>query len=143
MTDAARFAFFMLAAAFIFNGVVIFVLRTRTQRPEVKMLASLTILVVVLGMLFARYAHILFQPPWWVYYGVPASTTLLLPPAALRMRRNEVLQYIPLAILMAPAIHLFFSLFIGWHDYMPFPFYIPSLLEFARKISVLGVFFSY
>jgi hypothetical protein len=135
MRDAARFAIFMLAAAVIFNGVVIFVLRTRIRRPDAKILASITLLVVVLGMLFARYAHILFQPPWWVYYGVPASTTLLLPPAALRMSRNEVLQYIPLSILMAPAIHVFFSVFVGWHDYMPFPFYIPSLLEFARKIT--------
>jgi hypothetical protein len=37
-----------------------------------------------------------------------------------------------MAILMAPAIHVFFSLFIGWHDYMPFPVYIPTLMSLVR-----------
>lgn len=37
----------------------------------------------------------------------------------MRMTRREIVQYLPLALVMGPAIHLFFSLFIGWHDYMP------------------------
>ena len=53
-----------------------------------------------------------------------------LPPLALKIRRAEILRYLPMAILMAPAIHVFFSLFVGWHDYMPFPVYIPSLISF-------------
>jgi len=123
----------MVAAAVIFNAVLLFSTRKRPARPGGRVLAVTTFVVVVVGMLFARYGHIFFRPPWWIYYGVPALVTFLLPPASLRMDRKEVIQYVPLAILMAPVIHVFFSLFIGWHDYMPFPLYIPSLLELARK----------
>jgi hypothetical protein len=86
--------------------------------------------VVAFGMVFARYGHVVFRLPWWIYYGLPALVTFLLPPLALKMRRAEILRYLPMAILMAPAIHVFFSLFVGWHDYMPFPVYIPSLISF-------------
>jgi hypothetical protein len=48
------------------------------------------------------------------------------------MLRREIAQYLPLAWLTAPTIHLFFSLFVGWHDYMPFPTYIPSVVEMIR-----------
>jgi hypothetical protein len=68
-------------------------------------------------------------PLWWIYYGFPALMTFFLPPLVLRMNIAEMGGYLPMAVLMAPAIHVFFSLFIGWHDYMPFPFYIPSLAE--------------
>jgi hypothetical protein len=134
MKDIYRFAVFMAAAAAVFNGVLLLVMRRRTQHPRIRSLVFTTLLVVVIGMLFARYGHIFFRPPWWIYYGVPALSTFLLPPVILRMKRNEIAQYIPLAVLMAPAIHIFFSLFVGWHDYMPFPFYIPSLFELARRI---------
>ncbi|HWO31156.1 MAG TPA: hypothetical protein VNO32_20365 [Candidatus Acidoferrum sp.] len=37
--------------------------------------------VVVFGMLFARYSHLAFPHlPWEIYYGLPALTTVLLPP---------------------------------------------------------------
>jgi hypothetical protein len=134
MSDIARFIIFMVVAAAVFVAVVLVTTRRRVKEPEIWVLLLLAFIVVVLGMLFARYAHIFFQPPWWIYYGFPAVTTFLLPPAVLRMTRREVIQYIPLAVLMAPAIHVFFSLFIGWHDYMPFPFYIPSVGELAQRL---------
>ena len=134
MNDISRFVVFMIAAAIIFNLVLLFVMRKRARLPAVGALLFTTSVVVVLGMLFARYGPILFRPPWWIYYGVPALVTFLLPPAVLRMKGNEVLQYVPLAVLMAPAMHVFFSLFVGWHDYMPFPVYIPSLLDLAHGI---------
>ena len=86
-------------------------------------------------MLFARYGHIFFQPPWWIYYGIPALITFFLPPVTLKMNFAEVSRYVPLAVLMAPAIHIFFSLFVGWHDYMPFPVYIPSGLELLHRYA--------
>jgi len=49
------------------------------------------------------------------------------------MSRYEVFLYLPLAWLIAPLIHVLFSFFVGWHDYMPFPVYIPSLAELLRK----------
>jgi hypothetical protein len=133
MNDTSRFVVFMLVAAVVFITVLLFVLRKRVHGPDRKLLALTTFVVVVLGMLFARYCYIFFRPPWWIYYGVPALSTFLLPPTVLRMSRGEILQYVPLAVLMAPTIHVFFSLFIGWHDYMPF-FYIPSLVDLVQRI---------
>ena len=133
MNDLSRFVIFMVVSAAGFIALLIFVTRNRNRRPEVRTLASTAFVVVVLGMLFARYGHIFFRPPWWIYYGVPALVTFLLPPAVLRMRRGEILQYVPLAVLMAPAIHEIFSLFVGWHDYMPFPFYVPSVFELVAE----------
>jgi hypothetical protein len=124
----------MAAASIVFFGVLVFVTRKRANRPTSGILFMLTGVVVVGGMLFARYGHILLQPPWWIYYGVPASATILLPPATLRMRRAEILLYLPVAALMAPAIHVFFSLVAGWHDYMPFPVYIPSFVELFHRL---------
>jgi hypothetical protein len=91
------------------------------------------IVVVPIGMIFARYSHVFFRDlPWEIYYGEPALITFLLPPLWLRMPRRETARYVPLALLMAPVIHIVFSLFVGWHDYMPFPLYIPSLAEILR-----------
>ena len=128
MTDIERFAVFTLAASAVFLAVLTAVTRGRARKPNTVLLVALTVIVVVCGMVFARYGHILFQLPWWIYYGLPASLTFLLPPAVLKMKGAEVVRYVPMAILMAPAIHIFFSIFVGWHDYMPFPVYIPSLM---------------
>src|SRR5271170_4098927 len=123
MTDLERFAVFILAASGLFLAVLSVATRGRVKKPNASLLAVLTVIVVVFGMIFARYGHILFQLPWWIYYGLPASLTFLLPPIVLKMKRAEVFRYVPMAVLMAPAIHVFFSLFVGWHDYMQFPRY--------------------
>jgi hypothetical protein len=128
MTDIERFTVFTIAASAVFLAVLTAVTRRRAKKPNAALLVALTVIVVVCGMVFARYGHILFQLPWWIYYGLPASLTFLLPPVVLKMKRAEVVQYVPMAVLMAPAIHIFFSIFVGWHDYMPFPVYIPSLM---------------
>jgi hypothetical protein len=135
MNDLGRFAVFMLAASIVFLTVLAFVLRKRTNKPSPVNFFILTVLVVVCGMLFARYGHILLHPPWWIYYGFPALMTFFLPPLVLRMSIAETGRYLPMAVLMAPAIHIFFSLFVGWHDYMPFPFYIPSLADLIHRIA--------
>lgn len=135
MSDLARFAVFMAFASAVFLAVLAFITRKRQCKPSPVLFFVITAVVVVGGMLFARYGHILFRPPWWIYYGLPALTTILLPPIALRMHRAETWLYIPLAFLMAPAIHMFFSLVVGWHDYMPFPIYIPSLVEQLHRLS--------
>ena len=128
MTDNWRFVIFMLASSAVFASALLFVLRTRPERPFQR-IWLLTGVVVVGGMLFARYGHLYANLPPAVYYGVPASIALLLPMTSLRVSRSEALQYFPFAVLMAPLIHIVFSLVLGWHDYMPFPFRIPSLRE--------------
>ena len=135
MPDIQRFAVFIVAAFVLFVAVLRWIIRNRTTQPRRWSLATLAMIVVPVGMIFARYSHILFQDlSWAVYYGVPALVTFVLPPLWLRMSRVEIAWYVPLAVCMAPIIHIFFSLFVGWHDYMPFPFYIPSVIELASHI---------
>lgn len=64
--------------------------------------------------------------PVWVYYGLPAALTWLLPPLAFRMRGLEIARYLPMAMLIAPVIHVVFAFFLGWTEYMPF-IPVPSL----------------
>lgn len=133
MTDVQRFAIFTVAALVLFLAVVLWTIRNRTTKPSGQSLLVLAILVVPVGMIFARYSHIFIPDlPWVIYYGVPALMTFVLPPLWLRMSGFETTRYVPLAVLIAPTIHVFFSLFVGWHDYMPFPVYIPSLAELAH-----------
>jgi hypothetical protein len=137
MPDVARFVVFMAAAFLLFVALLKFTIRKRKTKPIVQTTVAIAFAVVVLGMLFARYSHLAFPSlSWGIYYGVPALTTILLPPLSLRMSRHEILQYLPLAWLTAPVIHVLFSLLLGWHDYMPFPVYVPSIVELARHSAV-------
>ena len=131
MPDIARFLIFMISAFLHLIAVLLFVTRKRAATPHPASLLTLAAIVVVAGMIFARYSHLWIPAlPWQIYYGLPALITLSLAPLTLRMSRTEVAQYVPLAFLMAPVIHIVFSLLVGWHDYMPFPVYIPSIAEF-------------
>jgi hypothetical protein len=112
----------MFVALLVFIGVLIFILRARSKRPVIK-IVILALIVVVGGMTFARITYGI-GVPWWIFYGLPALVTFVLPPLVLHMTKSELLFYVPLSILMAPAIHIFFSFFFGWHDYMPL-FYVP------------------
>jgi hypothetical protein len=137
MPDVARFVVFMAAAFVLFVALLNFTIRKRRTKPTFQTIVVVAFVVVVLGMFFARYSHLAFpRLSWAIYYGVPALTTILLPPLSLRMSRDEILRYLPLAWLTAPLIHVLFSLLLGWHDYMPFPVYIPSIVELARHSAV-------
>jgi hypothetical protein len=130
MPDLQRFLVFMAAAFLAFVAVLLFTIRNRASKPSSGKVCGVGIAVVVAGMCFARYIHLIFPKlPWLIYYGIPAINTVFLPPLWLRMSKLEAAQYLPLAWLTAPAIHLLFSLLAGWHDYMPFPAYIPSIRE--------------
>ena len=52
--------------------------------------------------------------------------TLALPPVAFRLTGRELWQYLVLAFLSSPVIHVLFSFFLGWHEDMPF-IPVPSL----------------
>jgi hypothetical protein len=123
MQGINQFLVYMVAAMIVYFLVLTFTIRKRSPRPYIKILL-LTLLVTVGGMVFARITYGK-NMPWWIFYGIPALLTFLLPPLILRMSWRELLLYIPLAILMSPVIHIFFSFFVGWHDFMPL-FYIPS-----------------
>lgn len=122
MNGINQFLVYMLASMVVYFVVLTFTVRKRTPRPYIKLLL-LAFIVTAGGMIFARITYSK-ELPWWIFYGVPVLLTYLFPPAILRMTWHELLIYIPLAILMAPIIHIFFSFFFDWHQYMPL-FYVP------------------
>jgi len=126
-SDATRFWIFVAVSLVVFVGLLRFVTRHRTSRPRTGVLAVVAAVVVVGGMVFAKYGNNLGLP-WWIYYTVPALATLLVPPVIFRLRGRELAQYLFLAFLSSPAIHVVFSLFLGWHEYMPF-IPVPSLKQ--------------
>jgi hypothetical protein len=126
-TDKLHFAVFMLASFGAFLTVLKLVLRKRQVQPGVFPLTWVSGVVVALGMSFAKVAANSGLPSW-VYYGIPAAVTLLLPPVVFRMRRAEVGLYVCAAFLVSPAIHVAFSLILGWKEYLPF-WAVPSLRE--------------
>jgi len=121
MNDIGKFFVYMLVALIVFVFVLLFTLRKRLKQPVFK-IVLLSIIAVVGGMTFARITYGK-GVPWWIFYGIPAFITFVLPPIVLSMTKRELLFYIPISLLMAPTIHVFFSFFFGWHDYMPL-FYV-------------------
>jgi hypothetical protein len=112
----------MLVALVVFVVILLLTMRKRTEKPIFKIIL-LSIIAVVGGMIFAKIAFGK-NLPWWIFYGIPAFVTFVLPPIVLKMKNRELIFWIPVSMLMAPIIHLFFSFFFGWHDYMPL-FYVP------------------
>jgi hypothetical protein len=122
MNEIEKFLVYMLFALIVFVLVLLFTLRKRPKQPVLR-IALLSFIAVVGGMTFARITYGK-GVPWWIFYGIPAFITFVLPPIVLRLTKRELTFYIPIILLMAPTIHVFFSFFFGWHDYMPL-FYVP------------------
>ena len=118
---------FIVVSLVVFVIILRFVVRRRTSQPSSLAVLSIAAVVVVGGMLFAKLGQNAGWP-WWIYYTVPAFVTLVLPPMAFGYSRLELWQYLVLAFLSSPAIHIAFSLLLDWHDYMPF-ISVPSLQE--------------
>lgn len=117
-----KFFVYMAVALIVFIAMLVFSIRKRSHLPLYK-IASLALIAVVGGMAFARITYG-SGLPWWIFYGLPALVTFVLPPLILRMTKRELVLYVSLALLMGPAIHIFFSFFFDWHDYMPL-FHVP------------------
>ncbi len=122
MNEIEKFLVYMLFALIVFVLVLLFTLRERPKQPVFR-IVLLSLIAVVGGMTFARITYGK-GVPWWIFYGIPAFVTFVLPPIVLRLTKRELKYYIPIILLMAPTIHIFFSFFFGWHDYMPL-FYVP------------------
>lgn len=125
ISPTQRFAVFVIVSLVVFVVILRFVTRKRPEPPPIFRVAVVAAIVVVGGMCFAKFGQNTGWP-WWIYYTVPALTTLLLPPIAFRFSNRELWQYLVLAFLSSPAIHVAFSLFLDWHEYMPF-IPVPSL----------------
>jgi hypothetical protein len=129
MSTDWHFPIFVAVSLVAFTGVLRLVLRHRSAPLSWQALIWVAGVVVVGGMTFAKIGatHGL---PIWLYYGVPAVLTWVLPPVVFRMRGRELPIYLLLALVVAPAIHLAFSFILGWNEYLPF-LPIPSLVELA------------
>ncbi|HBK89694.1 MAG TPA: hypothetical protein PKM91_16255 [Cyclobacteriaceae bacterium] len=107
------------ASLLIFLTVIRSVIGREQFNQQLIRILGLALICVVVGMLFGRYGA-LWGLPWWVYYPIPMLVNVLLPPAALSMNTSKTLTYLVLSFLSAPLIHIFFSFFLGWKEYMPF-----------------------
>ncbi|MGZ5127280.1 MAG: hypothetical protein ACXWC1_31300 [Burkholderiales bacterium] len=125
-----RFFVFVAVSLVLFIGILHWALRTRAVKPAAWIVGGVAFVVVVVGMGFAKFGATAGLP-WQVYYGLPAAVTLLLPTLVFRMLRTEFVWYVFLAFASSPAIHVVFSFFIGWHEYLPF-WHIPSLWDFRH-----------
>ena len=114
-----HFPVMILASLIIFFIIIRIVLSKEQFYHEYKSIVLLSILVVIIGMLFGRYGAI-WGLKWWIYYPIPMLITVFLPPLILKMNKKKMMLYLVLSFLSAPFIHIFFSFFIGWTEYMPF-----------------------
>jgi hypothetical protein len=120
-----RFSVFVLVSLVAFIAILYFVTRRRTKGPRLATVLIVAAIVVVGGMIFAKYGNNAGLP-WWIYYTAPALATLILPPAVFKFSGKELVQYLVLAFLSSPVIHVVFSSLFDWHEYMPF-IQVPSL----------------
>jgi hypothetical protein len=127
MTAWIHFPIFILVSLLAFVSLLKFILRHRATDPSWARVSVAAVIVVIGGMLFAKFGAN-FGLPWWIYYGAPVLLTLALPPIAFAMNRKESVAYIELAFLVSPLIHAVFSFFFGWKEYMPF-IPVPSMWE--------------
>jgi hypothetical protein len=125
-----HFIVFNFASLLAFMLALSWSLRQRAAKPARLQVAWVALVVVVIGMIFAKLgANAGLSPA--IYYGVPAITALALPPLVFSMSKMEVLKYVVLTFISSPIIHVIFSAFIGWHEYLPF-WVVPSISELIK-----------
>ena len=79
-----RFWIFVLVSLVAFIAILRFVTRHRSHRPKTSTLVAVAAVVVVGGMILAKYGNNAGLP-WWIYYTAPAFTTMILPPAVFKL----------------------------------------------------------
>jgi hypothetical protein len=65
MRDEARFVVFMAAACLFFAALLQLTIRKKTIKPAIKTTTAMGFVVVVFGMLFARYSRLAFPHLAW------------------------------------------------------------------------------
>jgi hypothetical protein len=119
MSTSWHFPIMILASLIIFFLVIRIVLPKKEFIEKRKLIVLLALLVVVVGMLFGKYGAT-YGLPWWIYYPVPMLMTVFLPPFVLKLNTRKTIIYLLLSFSSAPVIHVFFTFFFGWTEYMPF-----------------------
>ncbi len=119
LDTAWHFPLMILASLILFYLIIRLVVGKKRFKAKIRTILVLSLFVVVVGMLFGKYGAQMGLP-WWIYYPVPMLMTVLLPPVVLKMNFKRTILYLFLSFLSAPVIHVLFSFFLGWAEYMPF-----------------------
>ena len=119
MNTEWHFPIMIVASTLIFLIVIRIILPKSSFNLNRKKIYSLSLFVVVVGMLFGKYGAT-YGLPWWLYYPIPMLMTVLGPPIILEFKKHQTIVYLLLSFLSAPFIHALFSFFLGWTEYMPF-----------------------
>jgi len=135
MTDTARFVVFMASALLLFVALLRFSVRRRSLLPSLRGTVAIAFIVVVLGMIFTRYSPC-FSPASMVDLLRSARAHHGSPPANITPDVSFRDLSVPSSSRrIAPVIQVFLSLLVGWHDYMPFPVYLPAIAELERRLA--------
>ena len=119
MSPLWHFLAMVLASFVLFFLIIRIVVGKQEFRRRITMIILLSILIVIIGILLGKYGAN-YGLKWWIYYPVPMLMNILLPPIILKMGLKKTILYLFLSFLSAPLIHIFFSFFWGWTEYMPF-----------------------
>ena len=119
MNTAWHFPIMILASLILFYFIIRIAIGKKKFKDKIKSIIILSLFVVIIGMLFGKYGAQMGLN-WWIYYPVPMLMTVFLPPIILKMDVRKTLLYLFLSFLSAPIIHVAFSFFLGWSEYMPF-----------------------
>ncbi len=114
-----HFPIMIFASLILFYVVILAVLRKQEFKQKLRSIFLLSLYCVVAGMLFGKYGAN-WGLKWWIYYPVPMLMNVFLPPVILKMNTKKTITYLVLSFLSAPFIHIFFSFFFNWTEYMPF-----------------------
>ena len=114
-----HFPMMILASLILFYLVIWIVLGTDEFRQKKRSIFFLSILCVVFGMLLGKFGAN-GGLKWWIYYPVPMLINVILPPIFLKFNFRKTIAYLLLSFLSAPFVHVFFSFFFNWKEYLPF-----------------------
>ncbi|MEI7628008.1 MAG: hypothetical protein WCJ80_07195 [Bacteroidota bacterium] len=119
MSTIWHFPIMIFASFILFYIVILIVIGKHELIKRINSIILLSILCVFVGMLFGKFGAN-FGLPWWIYYPIPMLINVLMPPVILKLNPKSIGIYLILSFLSAPIVHIFFSLFLDWHEYMPF-----------------------
>lgn len=124
-----RFYSMMAASLVVVGAALAWTLRRREGGLSCRRVGLVVLVIVIGGMFWGRIGADRGLPRT-LYLLPPMAATLLVPPPAFRMTAHETVTWILLAALSGPVVHLFFSVLLGWKEFMPI-WDVPSPREIA------------
>ena len=126
-----EFLVLIIVSILVLLLIMRYALRSRSNNP-LKSTANISTLslLTVICMIFGKYGANTGLP-CWIYYTTPMLLTVFFPLIYFRMNKSESIKYLLLTFISAPLIHIIFSFFFGWKNYMPF-ISIPSIWEILK-----------